>query len=113
MAAVPVGSYRVNRPRDPRSQTLGHVASDDHADRVKAAAETALRRAAEVEVALVRMHQQAAELYESWLQQDRSQGATNELARRAQTHRERMAALWSVDGLIERALTSFEGRAVA
>jgi hypothetical protein len=71
------------------------------------------RWATEVEMAVAQVHQQAAQLYESWLERPISPLARERLARRTRTHRDRLASGPAVERLVERTLTLFEDRAGA
>jgi hypothetical protein len=67
----------------------------------------------EVELAVATAHRRAAEVYESWLQQGLSVFSRQELARRAQLHRDELVESRRVERLVERTLRMFEGRVVA
>ena len=78
-------------------------------ERANAVAESAERWVVEVELAVAAAHQRAAEVYESWLQHRVSAFSREELAQRAQAHRDKLAASRSVDRLGERTLAKTIG----
>lgn len=108
-----VSSNRPNRQPASRAHAgfvLDGRAFRDRVERVNAVAESAERWVAEAELAVAAAHQRAAEVYESWLQHGRSAFSREELAQRAQAHRDKVVASRSVDRLGERTLAMFERR---
>ena len=98
--------------RAPAGNVMDRRAFQDRVERVNAVAESAERWVVEAELAVAAAHQRAAEVYESWLQHRVSAFSKEELAQRAQAHRDKLAASRSVDRLGERALAMFERRVV-
>jgi hypothetical protein len=68
-----------------------------------------VRRVAQLEEMVARTHERAAELYETWLERQVTDGPAD-LQRRAQRHREIAATARSAERLAERTLREFQTR---